>query len=67
MSVVGQTVNLSALGMAIQLAEPLPIGSEVQVLLPHLNGEPTQVQGTVIHSRQVNAGTHEVGIRVVDE
>ena len=63
-SVVGQTVNLSATGMAIQLAVPLPIGSEVEVLLPHLNGEPTRVDGMVVHTRRVNTGTHEIGIRV---
>ena len=66
-SVVGQTVNLSANGVAVQLGSPLDEGTEVEVLLPHLDGEPTRLLGKVAHNRRVLSGTFEVGIRIEPE
>lgn len=59
---IGQTVNLSVNGLAVQLAGPMDAGTEVEVLLPPLDGEPTLLRGTVAHSRRVLSGTFEIGI-----
>ena len=67
LSVVGQTVNLSANGVAVQLGQPLDEGMRVEVLLPHLDGEPTRLIGKVAHTRRVLSGTFEVGIRIEPE
>jgi hypothetical protein len=67
LSVIGQTVNLSANGLAVQIGRPLLEGTWVEVLLPHLDGEPTRLRGKVVHSRRVLSGTFEVGIRIEPE
>jgi hypothetical protein len=64
LSAVGQTVNLSASGLAVQLAQPMDEGTSVEVLLPPLDGEPTRLLGTVAHSRRVLSGTFEIGILI---
>lgn len=64
---LGQTVNLSANGLAVQLGRPMEAGAQVEVLLPHLDGEPTRLQGTVAHSRRVLTGTFELGIQIEPE
>lgn len=61
---IGQTVNLSANGLAVQLSRPMDEGTAVEVLLPPLDGEPTRLVGTVAHSRRVLSGTFEVGILI---
>ncbi len=66
-SVTGQTVNLSANGVAVQIGQPLHVGQAVEVFLPHLDGEPMRVTGRVIHSRRVVSGTFEVGISIESE
>jgi hypothetical protein len=66
-SVVGQTVNLSADGLAVQVGQPMDEGTSVEVLLPHLDGEPTRLWGRVAHSRRVLSGTFEVGIWIEPE
>ncbi len=66
-SVVGQTVNLSANGLAVQLGQPVDDGARVEVLLPQLDGEPTRLVGRVAHSRRVLTGTFELGIRIEPE
>jgi len=66
-SVVGQTVNLSANGLAVQIGRPIEEGTSVEVLLPHLDGEPTRLCGRVAHSRRVLSGTFEVGIWIEPE
>ena len=55
-------MNLSVNGLAVQLARPIDEGTEVEVLLPPLDGEPTRLLGTVAHSRRVLSGTFEIGI-----
>ena len=65
--VVGQTVNLSANGLAVQLARPMDEGTTVEVLLPPLDGEPTRLFGTVAHTRRVLSGTFEIGILISGE
>jgi hypothetical protein len=66
-AVLGQTVNLSANGLAVQVGQPMEAGAQVEVLLPHLDGEPTRLQGTVAHSRRVVTGTFELGIQIEPE
>lgn len=65
--VLGQTVNLSANGLAVQLGCPMPPGTSVEILLPHLDGEPTRLMGQVVHNRRVLTGTFEMGISVEPE
>ncbi len=62
LSVVGQTVNLSANGLAVQVGQPMDAGTSVEILLPPLDGEPTRLLGKVAHSRRVLSGTFEIGI-----
>ncbi len=64
LSVIGQTVNLSARGVAVQVGHPIRVGLPVEVLLPHLDGEPMRVTGRVVHSRRVVSGTFEIGISI---
>jgi hypothetical protein len=66
-SVVGQTVNLSANGLAVQVGLPMDQGARVEILLPQLDGEPTRLVGRVAHSRRVLTGTFEIGIRIEPE
>jgi hypothetical protein len=61
---VGQTVNLSANGLAVHLAGPMDEGTAVEVLLPPLDGEPMRLFGRVAHSRRVLSGTFEIGILI---
>jgi len=60
----GQTVNVSASGLAVQVGCPLERGARVQVVLAGVDGELTQLVGEVVRTRQVNAGTYELGIRL---
>lgn len=60
----GNAVNLSHDGLAIQLGHALEPGFKVEVLLPHLDGEPTCLYGDVVHARRVVTGTYEIGIRL---
>jgi len=66
-ALLGQTVNLSASGLAVQVGQPVQYGARVEVLLPHIDGEPTRLNGTVAHSRRVHTGTFELGIRIEPE
>ncbi len=61
-SCVGQTVNISHAGIAVQLGREIPAGTRVEALLPHANNEITHVNGTVARTRRVLAGTFEIGI-----
>ena len=60
----GQTVNVSAGGLAVQVGCPLDRGARVCVALPGLDGGLARVIGEVVRTRQVNAGTYELGIRL---
>jgi len=61
--VCGETVNISPAGVAVQLGKPIPEGTVVEVLIPHLDADPLCVHGTVAHTRRVLTGTFEIGIR----
>jgi hypothetical protein len=62
-AVSGETVNISPAGVAVQLGKPIPEGTMVEVLIPHLDADPLCVLGTVAHTRRVLTGTFEIGIR----
>jgi hypothetical protein len=64
LNAVGQTVNLSPAGLAVQLGRPIDAGTVVEVSLPHLDGTPMTLRGCVAHSRRVMSGTYEIGIRI---
>jgi len=65
-TLIGETVNFSPRGVAIQLSRAIEQGTQVELLIPHLWGEPTCLYGTVVHSRRVLSGTFEVGIHVCE-
>ncbi|MBU0638384.1 MAG: PilZ domain-containing protein [Planctomycetes bacterium] len=61
-AVCGQTVNISADGLAVWLNTDVPTGTWVEALVPRLEGAPLCLSGTVVRSRRVLTGTFEVGI-----
>ena len=61
-TVAGETVNLSPQGMALQLGLDVPLGTWVETLVPHPNGDPMFLCGTVIHSRQTMKANFEIGV-----
>jgi hypothetical protein len=66
-AIVGETVNLSAEGMAVRVGRAPTDGAWIEALLPHVHGEPRFVCGRVMHTRQVLTGTYEIGIRFSGE
>lgn len=60
--VVGETVNLSATGLALQVAFAPPLGSKLETLLPDAAGRPLRVCGTVVRCRRALHGQYEVGL-----
>ncbi len=61
-TVAGQTVNISAGGLSLQITvEPDP-GTWVETLVPHPNGEPMFVCGRVVHVRRTTAASFELGV-----
>lgn len=61
-TVVGETVNISPRGMALQLGLDVAIGTWVETLVPHPNGDPMFLCGTVVHSRQTLKANFEIGV-----
>ena len=66
-ALVGQTINLSNRGLAVRLGRRIPAGTWIEALVPHLDGDPTFVCGTVSHSRRVLADVYEIGIEFLDK
>jgi hypothetical protein len=66
-TLVGQTANLSAAGIAVQLGAPVREGRQVEVLVPRMTGEALLLAGTAVHCRRVLTGTFEVGIALTNE
>jgi hypothetical protein len=62
-SVAGETVNLSRRGMALQLGVDVPVGTWVETLVLHPNGDPMFLCGTVLHSRRTMAANFEIGVK----
>ncbi len=63
-TVVGETINISRAGVALQLATDVPVGTWVETLLPHPTGNPMFLCGTVVHSRRTLAANYEIGVRM---
>ena len=61
-SYCGQTVNISANGLAVQVRQPIPAGTHVEALVPHAEGAPLLFSGTVLHVRRVLGDIFEIGI-----
>ncbi len=61
-AVIGQTMNISTNGLALQLPQDVPAGTWVETLVPHVNGDPIFVCGTVVHSRRVLGDEFEIGV-----
>ncbi len=60
----GQTVNMSASGLAVQISEPVPAGFSVETVIAHKSAEEAIVlRGKVVHSRRMLAGSFEIGVR----
>jgi hypothetical protein len=59
---MGETVNMSDGGLAVQIGVDVAPGSQVEVLVAHLGGEPTCLYGEVVRRRRVLSGTFEIGI-----
>ncbi|MCH7871463.1 MAG: PilZ domain-containing protein [Planctomycetes bacterium] len=60
----GETVNMSANGLAVQVSEPVPEGWFVETVIAHKSAQEAIVlRGKVVHSRRVLAGSFEVGVR----
>jgi hypothetical protein len=60
---VGQTIDISAGGLAVQLHREIPVGTSVEALLPNLTGEPAFLEGVVVRCQRVLAGMYQIGIR----
>ncbi len=57
----GETLNLSARGVAIQTGQPLSLGTAVELRLA-LEGVDGPWRGVVVRSRRVVSGTFEIGV-----
>ncbi|RMF79254.1 MAG: PilZ domain-containing protein [Planctomycetota bacterium] len=59
---LGETVNLSPEGLAVLVGQRIERGVRVEVLLPHLDGEPACFYGEVVRTRRVFSGAYEIGV-----
>lgn len=66
-SVVGEMVNLSCGGAALQAAIDAPVGTWVETLVPTPNGDPRFLCGRVVHSRRTLAMNFELGIQIIED
>lgn len=66
-TVVGETVNLSPRGVAMRVAVDAPLGTWVETLVPHPNGDPLFLCGRVVHVRRTLATNYELGVAILDE
>ena len=61
---LGETLNVSDEGLAVVVGIEIAKGQTVEVLIPHLDGEPACLYGEVVHRRRVSSGTIELGIEL---
>ncbi len=62
LAVNGETLNISDGGVSLQLATEVPLGTWIETLLPHPDGDPLFLCGTVVHCRRTLASQYEVGV-----
>ena len=66
LEVRGETVNVSAEGLAIQVPGPVPAGLHVETVIARTcDKDAIVVRGMVIHSRRILAGGYEIGVRTL--
>jgi len=61
-TIVGETINLAPSGVALQIGVDVPVGTYVETLVPHAEGAPLLLCGTVIHSRRIMHASYEIGV-----
>jgi hypothetical protein len=66
-TVVGETLNLSPNGLALQISANLRPGTWVETLVPNANGDPLFICGTVVHSRRMLSANFEIGVSMSDD
>ncbi len=66
-AVVGQTVNISSTGLAVQLPIEAPIGTWVETLVLTPAGDPMFLCGHVAHTRRTLASAFELGVTMARE
>ncbi len=66
LEVRGETVNMSAEGLAVQVPEPVPAGLYVETVIARkCDKDAMVVRGKVTHSRRIFAGGYEIGVRTL--
>lgn len=60
--VMGETLNISNGGVSLQIAVDAKIGTWVETLVLHPNGDPMFLCGSVVHCRQTMTAGFEVGV-----
>lgn len=63
-TVVGETVNLSAGGLAMHVSIDAPVGTWIETLLPHPSGNPRFVCGRVVRVRRTMSTSFELGVEI---
>ncbi len=66
-TVVGETLNFSPGGVALQLGIDVPVGTWVETLVPHLHGDPLFLCGTVVHTRRTLHANFEIGVSMNED
>lgn len=61
--VMGETLNISSGGVSLQIAVDAAIGTWVETMVLHPNGDPMFLCGSVIHCRRTLAASYEVGVQ----
>lgn len=61
-TLVGETVNVSRIGLAVQTTRELPGGTRIEALVPRSAGEPLLIVGRVVRVRRVLSTSFELGI-----
>lgn len=66
-TVAGETVNLSPSGIAVQVGVEVPVGTWVETLLPHADGDTLFLRGRVVHVRRTMHAHYELGVAMSDD
>jgi len=59
---LGETVNISPAGVALQLGIDVPIGTWVETMVANPSGEPLFLCGVVVHRRRAMTGGYQIGV-----
>lgn len=61
-TVVGETLNISNNGVALQVGAEVPLGTWVETMVLHPNGDPLFLSGKTVHVRRAMAAGYELGV-----